>query len=180
VLQDEALTTAQWSSAQPLTPTNGGCPVQYGSWETPYDWNAAAPTTPQRVTFNASNNTLGTGLQIDHIVPESNAWETGAADWPETWPTQGNQMLIDFTNDRGGPELLAVSSLTNNQKNNSPPEIWTPGITAGTNPGMTCAYVKMWIAVKWEWDLEVGTINDGSNPNEPNERIFLQNTLNGC
>ena len=89
-------------------------------------------------------------------------------------------MLIDFTIDRGGPELLAVSSGSNNAKSNNPPEIWTPGIAAGTNPGMTCAYVKMWIAVKWEWDLEVGTINDGSNPNEPNERIFLQNTLNGC
>jgi lysophospholipase L1-like esterase len=181
VLQDEALTTAQWAPAQPLTPTNGSCPVQYGSWETPYDWNATTPTTPLRVTYTPSNNNLSTGLQIDHIVPKSVAWATGAQDWMDTYGTnQGTQMLIDFTNDRGGPELLAVSTASNNAKSNNPPEIWTPGIAAGTNPGMTCAYVKMWIAVKWEWDLEVGTINDGSNPNEPNERIFLQNTLNGC
>jgi hypothetical protein len=56
VLQDEALTTEQWPSAQELTPTDGTCPVEYGSWETPYDWNAATPTTPLRVTFTPSNN----------------------------------------------------------------------------------------------------------------------------
>jgi hypothetical protein len=89
-------------------------------------------------------------------------------------------MLTDFANDRGGPELLAVSSGSNNDKSNNPPEIWTPGVAAGTNPGMTCAYVKMWIAVKWEWSLEVGTVDDGSNSSEPNERIFLQDTLNSC
>jgi hypothetical protein len=176
VLQDEALTTTQWSAAQPLTPPDGGCPVQYGSWETPYDVDATSPTTPQRVTYNASNNNLSTGLQIDHIVPKSNAWETGAADWEEDYgDAQGGQMLTDFTNDRGGPELLAVSAASNGSKGNSPPEIWMPA-----NPGMTCAYAKMWIAVKWEWNLEVGTIADGINGNEPTERIFLQDTLNGC
>jgi len=45
---------------------------------------------------------------------------------------------------------------------------------------MTCAYAKMWIAVKREWNLEVGTINDGTNSAEPTERIFLQDTLNRC
>lgn len=66
-----------------LTPSDGSCPVEYGSWETPYDWDESSPTTPQRVTYNASNDNLSIGLQIDHIVPKSNARETGAADWEE-------------------------------------------------------------------------------------------------
>ena len=84
-------------------------------------------------------------------------------------------MLTDFANDLGGPELLAVSSTSNSSKGDSPPEVWMPA-----NPGMTCAYVKMWIAVKWEWSLEVGTIDDALAGNEPTERLFLQNAINGC
>jgi len=30
VLQAQALTTAQWAQAQPLTPSDGTCPVTYG------------------------------------------------------------------------------------------------------------------------------------------------------
>jgi hypothetical protein len=48
------------------------------------------------------------------------------------------------------------------------------------NTGMKCAYVKMWIAVKWEWSLEVGTIADAVADNEPTEWLFLQNALNSC
>jgi hypothetical protein len=84
-------------------------------------------------------------------------------------------MLTDFSNDLGGPELLAGSATSNSSKGDSPPEVWMPA-----NPGMTCAYVKMWIAVKWEWNLEVGTISDGINNQVPTERIFLQDTLNNC
>jgi len=170
VLRAQAL-TAQQSPPVALAGTGSApCPVTQGSWELPYDWNVMSPTTPQ-ISSVLSN------IQIDHIVPKANAWETGAQDWPVLYPN-GTQMLIDFTNDLGGPELLAVSQGSNGSKQDSPPQDWMPS-TWG-NKGMDCTYAKMWIAVKWEWALEIGTVNDGINGTEPTERIFLTNTLNSC
>ena len=181
VLRAEALTTMQWPSAAALNPPAGAsslCPVTAGAWQTPYE----ASTTPLNYNYSTQaqigSGTAGPppGLAIDHIVPKGDAWETGAADWQVNYgDAEGTQMLTDFANDLGGPELLTVSSVSNSSKGDSPPEVWMPA-----NTGMTCAYAKMWIAVKWEWSLEVGTIDDGINGNEPTERIFLQDTLNGC
>jgi hypothetical protein len=45
-----------------FTTRNGKCPVTYGSWETPYDWDETSPTMPQRVTHDAQNDNIGAGL----------------------------------------------------------------------------------------------------------------------
>lgn len=74
-------------------------------------------------------------------------------------------MLIDFANDMSGPELLTISSTSNSSKGNRTPDVWIPN-----NTGMTCAYVKIWVAVKYDWNLGVATA----------EKTFLQNTLNAC
>jgi hypothetical protein len=84
-------------------------------------------------------------------------------------------MLTDFANDRSGPELLTVSSTSNSSKGSGGPQSWLP-----PNTGMTCAYVKMWIADKWDWNLGVSTVADGTGPNGTTELAALQNILSTC
>jgi hypothetical protein len=67
--------------------------------------------------------------------------------------TQGGQMLSDFGNDLSGPELLTASGPSNSSKGDNPPQTWMPS-TWG-NAGMNCAFVKSWVAVKWEWNLTI-------------------------
>ena len=87
-------------------------------------------------------------------------------------------MMTDFANDMGGPELLVVSNASNLDKSDSPPQDWMPD-----NTGLRCTFAKMWIAVKWEWDLGVD-LNPGSGPDNPNglnEPDYLANILdNDC
>ena len=48
---------------------------------------------------------------------------------------------------------------------------------------MYCAYVKMYIEVKWEWNLEVNVETAGTgkaNINKLPEYGYLQSLLNGC
>jgi lysophospholipase L1-like esterase len=187
VLRAQALTTAQWSAATqllPQPPTTPLCPVIAGAWQTPYDVSATAPTSPLNYNYSSQKEiTSGKagppavpGLAIDHVVPKENAWITGAYDWQKLYGTTlGTQMLRDFSNDMSGPELLVVSSSSNSSKQSSGPQQWMPD-----NKGMTCAYVKMWIAVKWDWDLGVSTVADGTMPHGPTELAMLQNTLSTC
>jgi hypothetical protein len=144
--------------------------VTEGSWQAPYD---AAETPLNLVT----QDDIASAIAIDHIVPKANAWETGAANWVSTYgSTLGTALLSAFSNARGVPELLAVSSSSNSSKGDSSPELWMP-----TNTGMTCPYVKAWIAVKNEFQLAVSTIVDApSNPIGTSELTFLQNTLSSC
>jgi lysophospholipase L1-like esterase len=161
VLIAQALTPAQ--NPNPALTVTSPCTVTAGTWYTPYE---ATPT---------QSNVLA-NLPIDHLVPKKMAWQSGAYDWTTAYGAQGTQMLTDFGNDLGGPELLVVSSTTNSQKGSKGPQDWMPA-----NTGMYCAYAKMWIAVKWEWNLRVntttagtGTANTGGLPEEQ----YLQSILN--
>jgi lysophospholipase L1-like esterase len=168
VLPAQALTQEQWPQAVPYLAGNNSCLPLSGSWEEPYDLTAGAPTTPVRVSFDEDSAGIAATLPVDHVVPRSNAWASGAS----TWPTAE---LEDFANDMSGPELLTVSNSSNSIKQDNPPEDWMPD-----NPGLACAYVKMWIAVKWDWNLAVST-EDVGTINGEDEKTFLQNTLsNSC
>jgi hypothetical protein len=163
VLIAEALNTSQ-NPAQPLLVTSP-CTVTAGTWYTPYE---ATPT--QQVCTPTATTCLGTfpGLPIDHLVPTKMAWQSGAWNWanasPAGYGAQGTQMLKDFGNDLGGPQLLVVSTSSNSSKNARGPQDWMPN-----NTGMYCAYAKMWIAVKWEWNLQVNDTTPGTGVNNPNK-----------
>jgi lysophospholipase L1-like esterase len=163
VLIAQALTPAQNPGA-PLTVTSP-CTVTGGTWYTPYE---ATPT--QQVCTPTATGCLGTYLPIDHLVPTKMAWQSGAYNWATAYGDQGTQMLIDFGNDLGGPELLVVSTTTNSSKGASGPESWMP-----PNTGMACTYAKMWIAVMWEWNLPVNNTTAGKL--SANELVALQNAL---
>jgi hypothetical protein len=167
VLAAQALTTAQGASANAVV--GNGNNVVSGTWQQPYDTTPGSPATPV-VSVNTSKASIGSNLQVDHVVPTAYAWITGADQWPTyTTPitttqgtqivstTQGMQMLYDFSNDLSGAELLIVGSLSNATKGFNGPQNWMPN-----NTGMWCAYAKMWIAVKWQWNLMVATAPVGS------------------
>ena len=154
VLVAQALTVAQGAPAE--VQVGDGNSVLGGTWEYGYDVSAQSLFT--HVTYTSPTNTLPSVVTIDHLVPTANAWISGGVTWYNTYTTdmtgtqitQGAQMLTDFGNDMGGPELLTASGSSNSSKSNQPPQSWLP-----SNKGMYCAYAKMWIAVKWEWNLSI-------------------------
>jgi hypothetical protein len=94
------------------------------------------------------------GLDIDHMVPLAEAWESGAAGWDDT-------RRQDYANDLGHPEaLIAVSLSSNRSKGDRDPAEWKPPHT-----GVWCHYAKDWVTVKFAWGLsadeaEVSALRD--------------------
>jgi len=104
------------------------CAPTSGSWHSPYD--GATWTNPSDV-------------DIDHMVPLKEAWESGA--W--AWTTARRQT---YANDLGGPELWAVTDNVNQSKGDQDPTTWQPPLS-----GFHCTYARAWIQVKWFHDLSV-------------------------
>ena len=98
-------------------------------------------------------------LDIDHFVPLSEAWQSGAWRWnPSTREA--------YANDLGYPlSLIAVTATTNRQKSDMDPAEWMPPFN-----GYRCTYVSTWIAIKWRWRLAV----------DPAEKAALRVGLTGC
>jgi len=104
------------------------CAATSGSWFSPYDgatWTAASD------------------VDIDHMVPLSNAWKSGAA----SWTTSKRQQ---FANDLGNPQLIAVTDNVNQAKGDQGPESWKPPLVS-----YHCTYAKMWVAVKYTYSLTI-------------------------
>lgn len=79
-------------------------------------------------------------VQIDHIVPLSEAWSSGAFAWrPER--------RMRFANHLAG--LLASNGPTNASKGDDDPAAWRP------RKGFQCEYAARWIGVKARWGLDV-------------------------
>ena len=122
---------------------NSACSAVSGSWYSPYDgatWTAAAD------------------LDIDHVVPLKNAWESGA--W--AWTTRKRE---SFANDLSDPQLIAVTDNVNQAKGDKSPDVWKPSRTS-----YHCTYARMWIRVKYLWSLTVTTA----------EKSALTSMLNTC
>ena len=83
-------------------------------------------------------------LDIDHMVPLKEAWDSGA----NAWSAERREA---FANDLDLPEaLIAVSASSNRSKSARDPAEWLP--TAGS---YVCQYVKDWMSVKTKWQLSV-------------------------
>jgi len=122
---------------------NSSCAATSGSWYSPYDgatWSNAAD------------------VDIDHIVPLSEAWRSGAS----SWTTSRRQ---SFANDLSHPQLIAVTDNVNQSKGDQDPSTWQPSRTA-----YRCTYAKMWIASKSFWGLRL----------QSSEKSALQTMLNTC
>jgi hypothetical protein len=123
--------------------TDASCAATSGRWFSPYDgatWTAASD------------------VDIDHMVPLAEAWQSGA--W--SWTTSRRQT---YANDLGGPELWAVTDNVNQSKGDQDPATWEPPRTV-----FRCTYARAWIQVKWFYGLTV----DGS------EKSALNSMLGSC
>ncbi|KAK2747531.1 hypothetical protein FQN57_002023 [Myotisia sp. PD_48] len=119
------------------------CRATSGSWYSPYDgatWTDAAD------------------VDIDHVIPLSNAWKSGAS----TWTTAKRQQLA---NDLANPQLIAVTDNVNQAKGDQGPEDWQPPLAS-----YRCTYSKMWIKVKSVYQMTITSA----------EKTALTSMLNSC
>ncbi|MGW5418940.1 HNH endonuclease family protein [Streptomyces sp. NPDC003943] len=123
--------------------TDANCAATSGSWYSEYD---------------GATWSLASDLDIDHVVPLAEAWRSGADSWTTT-KRQG------FANDLTRPQLIAVTDNVNQAKGDKDPAQWMPPRTA-----YHCTYARMWVQVKYYYDLSVDSA----------EKSALQSILNGC
>ncbi|MHB0895723.1 HNH endonuclease family protein [Streptomyces sundarbansensis] len=115
-----------------IAPTvEAGCKLTGGTWRSYYDG--------QEVTSAGS-------LDIDHMVPLAEAWDSGASAWT---PARREA----YANDQGADvSLVAVTARTNRQKADQDPADWMP-----PSPEAQCRYVGEWVATKLRWQLTADT-----------------------
>jgi hypothetical protein len=104
-----------------------GCKVVAGDWYSLYDG----------LTF-----TDPAELDIDHVVPLAEAWDSGASAWDAA-------RREAYANDLDHPQTLrAVSAAANRSKGDLDPARWKPPREAAW-----CEYANDWVTVKKTWDL---------------------------
>lgn len=105
------------------------CALSGGSWHSWYD----------ETTIDGPR-----GIDIDHMVPLAEAWDSGASSW-----TAARREA--FANDLGDVRALqAVSARSNRSKADRDPAEWMPPADSAT-----CRYVADWAAIKHRWQLNV-------------------------
>ncbi|MFE1348775.1 HNH endonuclease family protein [Streptomyces sp. NPDC058757] len=104
-----------------------GCKLSEGEWLSYYD--------EQEVTDPGK-------LDIDHMVPLAEAWDSGASAWDA-------KRREAYANDQGAAaSLVAVTARSNRQKADQDPATWMPPA-----PSATCRYLGEWVATKLRWGL---------------------------
>ena len=117
----------------------------YSGGQSTRDRVLAAEQLPDGTWFSAYDSVIvlaAADLDIDHIVPLAEAWESGGHAWSaDTWTRFGNDL-------KDPRSLIAVSASTNRSKGARDPQDWWP-----PEPGYRCQYAADWIAVKTRWNL---------------------------
>ncbi|MEU7855241.1 HNH endonuclease family protein [Nonomuraea sp. NPDC049141] len=122
VLIDEADTPPQADAA---------CRLSGGSWYSYYD--------------NQQVNDA-TGLDVDHLVPLAEAWDSGAYAWDAA-------QRQAYANDLDEPwHLVAVTARSNRQKADQDVATWQPPYEPAR-----CRYAAEWTAIKTRWKLSIDT-----------------------
>ncbi|WP_327350084.1 HNH endonuclease family protein [Streptomyces sp. NBC_01321] len=99
------------------------------------------------------------GLDIDHVVPLAEAWDSGASAWDA-------DRRMRYANDLGSERsLVAVTAKTNRSKADKDPADWMPPAESAK-----CTYLADWTATKLRWKL---TADD-------KERSALEELAKGC
>ncbi|MFG2925581.1 HNH endonuclease family protein [Streptomyces sp. NPDC048305] len=104
-----------------------GCKLTGGTWVSYYDG--------QEVTSAGA-------LDIDHMVPLAEAWDSGASAWTAARrEAYANDQDTDVS-------LVAVTARSNRQKSDQDPADWMP-----PSPEAQCRYVGEWVSTKLRWTL---------------------------
>ncbi|MFI5740911.1 HNH endonuclease family protein [Streptomyces anulatus] len=111
-----------------VAPTvEAGCKLTGGTWISYYDG--------QEVTSAGA-------LDVDHMVPLAEAWDSGAS----TWTAARREA---YANDQGADtSLVAVTARSNRQKSDQDPADWMPPSLEAQ-----CRYVGEWVSTKLRWQL---------------------------
>ena len=123
------------------------CSVVSGEYDEPY-------TGSHKIFYQKSDFT--TGVQIDHVVALSDAWQKGAQ---KLSADERYQLATDPLN------LLAVDSKANQDKVDGDAATWLP-----PNKAFRCAYVARQVSVKYKYHLWVTEA----------EKNAIKNILNRC
>ncbi|WP_328349355.1 HNH endonuclease family protein [Streptomyces sp. NBC_00445] len=92
--------------------------------------------------YDATEVTSASGLDIDHMVPLAEAWDSGASAWTV-------QRREAYANDQGAEQsLVAVTARSNRQKADQDPAEWMPPAADAH-----CRYVAEWVGTKLRWGL---------------------------
>ncbi|WP_420710854.1 HNH endonuclease family protein [Streptomyces sp. NRRL S-118] len=106
-----------------------GCRLTGGTWWSYYDKTEVAGPS---------------GLDIDHMVPLAEAWDSGASAWTA-------KRREAYANDLGAdPSLVAVTAQQNRQKADQDPATWLP-----LSKDAHCRYATEWTATKLRWNLSI-------------------------
>ncbi|MEV0822706.1 HNH endonuclease family protein [Nonomuraea rubra] len=98
------------------------------------------PYSGKTIRFKRGQDT-STDVQIDHLIPLSDAWQKGAQQWPAT-------KRKEFANDP--MNLMAVDGPLNGQKSDSDAATWLP-----PRKSYRCTYIAKQIDVKAKYGLWV-------------------------
>jgi hypothetical protein len=110
----------------PVT-VGSGCSLSGGRWFSYYD----------RLSWTNTSD-----VDIDHMVPLAEAWDSGA----RTWTTATRQA---YANDLGDSRsLVGVTDDVNQAKGDQDPATWLPQYDR-------CRYLREFVAVKLRWRLSV-------------------------
>ncbi|MFE3946719.1 HNH endonuclease family protein [Streptomyces sp. NPDC059118] len=120
------------------------CTLTGGEWLSYYD--EVTVTDPKK-------------LDIDHMVPLAEAWDSGASTWDA-------DRRMRYANDLGAERsLVAVTAKTNRSKADKDPSEWMPPANSAK-----CTYLADWTATKLRWKLSA----------DDKERAALENLAAGC
>lgn len=128
------------------TTENQKCQILTGVLDDPY--------TGAQINFSRKDN--ASGIQIDHVVALSDAWQKGAQQISA-------EKRVELAND--SLNLLAVEGKANQQKSDGDAATWLP-----SNKSFRCQYVKRQIDVKSKYSLWVTQA----------EKTAMNGILNSC
>lgn len=115
------------SEASEAPSVGAGCKLTGGEWLSYYDAQEVEDAKK---------------LDVDHMVPLAEAWDSGAS----TWSAARREA---YANDLDAPtSLVAVTARTNRAKADKDPSQWLPPL-----PTAHCRYLSEWVATKLRWDL---------------------------
>ncbi len=130
-----------------------GCNVISGSYVEPY--------TGQYKEFTEKSQ-ISSGIQIDHVVALSDAWQKGAQNMTSD---ERYNLATDPLN------LIAVDSQANQQKSDGDAATWLP-----SNKAFRCQYVARQISVKYKYSLWLTQAEHDAMANVlsscPNEKVI--------
>lgn len=105
------------------------CKVISGKW---YSW------------YDGKTWTKPADVDIDHVVPLKEAWESGAKSWTKEKRTRyANDLAFAWG-------LDAVTDNVNSSKSDKDPAQWMPPLKT-----VYCSYATHWVAVKYRWKLTI-------------------------